>query len=180
MVVFDFDGTLCDTKEMDEGKKIWSERHEKDWPYRGWWGRPDSIDWETFKTEVIPWTYKEYLNQIENSDYVILATGRLENVPNMRENVEKILRMNNLSFSEIEVDGKKTNGVFLNTGGDTFNFKINLFEYLIDKYHIEEFTIYDDRKPHLEKFHRWAQTQGINIKIVDAVNHTTLEVKNNI
>lgn len=178
LVCFDFDGTLCDTKDEIEGKSIWEAKNGRKWPYLGWWGKVESIDWETFKTKRIDWTYQEYLKEIDSSDYIILATGRLESATGMRTEVEKILMNNNLSFSEIIINGKISNGVFLNTGGDTFRFKTSLFENLIELLEIDEFTMYDDRKEHLIKFKEWANNQKININIVDAVNKTKIKIKN--
>ena len=178
LACFDFDGTLCDTKEMIEGKIIWEEKNGRSWPYRGWWGRVESIDWNTFKTPTIEWVYQKYLQEIRTSDYVILATGRLNNVPGMREEVEKILINNNLSFSEIVMDNKVSNGVYLNTGGDTFQFKTRLFEYLIKKLDIDEFVMYDDRMEHIQRFIEWSKNQKVLITIVDVVNKTKVKNKN--
>ena len=178
LVCFDFDGTLCDTKDMVDGRIIWEDKNRRKWPYRGWWGRVESLDWETFQTKTIDWVYQNYLEDKKNSDFIILATGRLNSVPGMRDSVEKILNMNSLSFSQIEIDGEKSNGVFLNPGVDTFKFKTHLFEYLIDKLHITDFTMYDDRSEHLSRFVDWAQNQKIDIQIIDVVNRTTQTFKN--
>jgi hypothetical protein len=89
-----------------------------------------------------------------------MATGRLNKVPKMRENVEKILNQHNLSFDEIH----------LNWGGDTFRFKTKLFEELIEKTKCDHFTMYDDRIEHLNKFEDWAKEQSIPITIVNVVS----------
>lgn len=159
LVCFDFDGTLCDTPEAEVGKQIWFEKTGKPWPHRGWWGREESLDMEVFDINTNDWVYKEYLKAASDEDsYVILATGRLEN---LRPEVEKILNSHNLSFD----------GVYLNPGADTFKFKCKLFEKLIQELSVEEFTMYDDRESHLKNFEIWAQTQSIPVTIVDVNTH---------
>ena len=80
----------------------------------------------------------------------------------MLENVKKILNQHNLSFDEI----------YLNWGGDTYNFKTALFEQLIKKTNCEDFVMYDDRHEHLVKFRNWAKEQNCPVTVVDIVNKT--------
>jgi hypothetical protein len=131
------------------------------------------------------WTYKEYLKVAEDPDSLrILATGRLQKVPGMRQNIEKILNENNFSFDEIWViesadekqKGNGEKGIYLNWGGDTFDFKTTLFSKLIEITKCEKFVMYDDREAHLSRFEDWAQTQQIPITIVDVVRKTTTNV----
>jgi FMN phosphatase YigB (HAD superfamily) len=155
LVCFDFDGTLCDTPEADNGKKIWFEKTGTSWPHRGWWGRKESLDMDVFDIGVNPWVYSEYLKAVsDESVHLILATGRLET---LRKEVEDILNSHNLSFD----------GVYLNWGTDTFKYKTKLFESLIQKLGVSEFTMYDDRESHLINFEQWAQTQSIQVTVVN-------------
>jgi hypothetical protein len=168
LICFDFDDTLFHTPLPEEGKKIWKEKTGQEWPHIGWWGKPESIDNEIFEIPKNEWVYKKYLDAISDSDaYVILATGRLNKVPGMRNNVEKILRDNNIEFEE----------VYLNWGGDTFIFKCNLLEQTIEKLGVEELIFYDDRAEHLPKFVEWAKEQDIKSTIVDVVNKTATTVQ---
>jgi len=142
----------------EEGKPIWKEKTGEDWPHRGWWSKPETLDLDIFDTKVNPYVYEEYLKAVSDPDnYVICATGRVEK---LRPEVEKLLSEKNLAFDAI----------YLNTGGDTFNFKCRLFEKLIRKLGVSEFTMYDDRELHLIEFKKWAKTINCKIKIVDVIN----------
>lgn len=164
LIVFDFDGTLLHTPTEEAGKKIWKEKTGYEFPHTGWWGKAESLDTNIFYIPVNEWVYRKYLEAIADDEaYVILATGRLEKVQNMRKNVEFILNDNNLSFDEVH----------LNTGGDTFRFKCKLFEKLIDELGVEDIIMYDDRHEHLVKFEEWAQKQKVDVTIVDIINKRT-------
>jgi len=176
LVCFDFDDTLFHTPLPEDGKIIWEEKTNTPWPYIGWWSKPESIDNEIFSIPKNEWTYIKYLEEISNPEnYVILATGRLKNVPGMLDNVKKILYDNNISFSE---DSNGDEEINLNWGGDTFLFKIRLFEQKIKELGVGEFTMYDDRAEHLPKFEEWAKEQSIKINIVDVVNKSETIVNN--
>ncbi len=41
--IFDFDGTLIDTMTPEQGKKIYKEKTGKEWKYKGWWGKIESL-----------------------------------------------------------------------------------------------------------------------------------------
>lgn len=182
---FDFDDTLFHTMLPEKGEKIWQEKTGEPWPHIGWWSKPETLDSEIFDTPMNNWTYKEYLKVAEDPDSLrILATGRLQKVPGMRQNIEKILNENNFSFDEIWViessdekqKGNGEKGIYLNWGGDTFDFKTTLFSKLIEITKCEKFVMYDDREAHLSRFEDWAQTQQIPITIVDVVRKTTTNV----
>ena len=161
IVSFDFDDTLCHTPLPETGKDIWKEKTGFDWPHRGWWSKPESLDIEVFDIPVNEWVYQKYLEAVtDESTYLILATGRIEP---LRKEVELVLNHHNLSFDD----------VFLNFGGDTFTFKTRLFENLIKKYEPEEFIMYDDRQEHLPRFCEWAETQPCKVVVVDVVNKVT-------
>lgn len=161
IICFDFDDTLCHTPLPEDGKVIWKEKTGFEWPHRGWWSKPESLDVDVFDIPVNKWVYEKYLDDIsEDSAYIILATGRIEP---LRKEVEKVLIKNNLSFDD----------VFLNFGGDTFTFKTRLFENMIKKYQPEEFIMYDDREEHLPKFYEWAKQQPCKVTVVDVVKKLT-------
>jgi len=143
------------------------QRIKKDYPHKGWWGKPESIDDDIFDIPKNEWTYQRYLEAVADPDaYVIMATGRLDKVPGMRTNVEKILRDNNIEFDEVH----------LNWGSDTFIFKCNLLERMITKMGVEELKFYDDREAHLPKFVEWAKELDIKSEIIDVVNKTTTTI----
>jgi hypothetical protein len=161
LISFDFDDTLCHTPKPEEGKEIWKEKTGTDWPYGGWWGKAESIDPEIFDIPVNPWVYQKYLEAVSDPDnYVILATGRLNKVPDMLNHVKTILNNNNISFDEIH----------LNWGGDTYKFKTKLFEEKIEELGVKEFVMYDDRQEHLVKFEEWAEEHHVDVKVIDVIN----------
>lgn len=171
LICFDFDDTLFHTPLPEEGKIVWKEKTGTEWPHRGWWGKPESIDDEIFDIPRNEWTYQRYLEAVADPDaYVILATGRLDKVPGMRSSVEKILRDNNIEFDEVH----------LNWGSDTFIFKCNLLERTIKKLGVKELKFYDDRAEHLPKFVEWAKEQDIKSEIIDVVNKTVTTIEGSI
>jgi len=168
LICFDFDDTLFHTPLPEEGKEIWKEKTGTEWPHRGWWGKPESIDDEIFDIPKNEWTYKKYLDAISDPKaYVILATGRLAKVPGMKENIEKILRDNNIEFDEVH----------LNWGGDTFIFKCHLLEQTIKRLGVSELIFYDDREEHLPKFVEWSKGVDIKYTIVDVVKKTATTIQ---
>jgi hypothetical protein len=169
----------------DPGMSIWQQKTGTPWPFRGWWGRQQSLDMEIFDTPVNEWTYKEYLKVCEDPNSLkILATGRLQKAEGMRKRVEEILNNHNLSFDEVWVvkssdelqDGNGKNGIYLNWGGDTFDFKTKLFEKLIKITECDHFVMYDDRQEHLPRFEEWAAAQSVKITIVDVVNKQKITI----
>lgn len=174
---FDFDDTMFFTPRPEEGKKQWLDRTNTEWPYNGWWGKSETIDPDLFSIPKNEWVYRKYLESCADENGVkILATGRLNKVPKMRDNVNKILRENNLEFDELMVvpgNGKYPDnglgGVYLNWGSDTYRFKTKLFEQLISITKCDKFVMYDDRFEHLGRFEDWAKEQNIEIKIVNVV-----------
>jgi len=176
---FDFDDTMCHTVLPEDGEKIWFEKTGTKWPYKGWWSKPETVDLEYFDTPKNEWVYQEYLNARKDEDSVIiLATGRLQKVPGMRENIIEILNKHNLSFDEVwkieSSDEHQNNngqdGIYLNWGGDTYAFKTTLFEKLIEITNCEHFVMYDDREAHLSRFEEeWAEKQKCKVTIVDVV-----------
>ena len=52
LICFDFDDTLCHTLKPEEGKVIWKEKFGTDWPHRGWWSKPETLDLDIFDTKI--------------------------------------------------------------------------------------------------------------------------------
>jgi hypothetical protein len=161
LVSFDFDKTMCFTPEPEEGKIIFKNKTGLDWPYRGWWGRAETLNLEIFPIPVNQYVYREYLNYLDDpNSYVILATGRLSK---LRDEVISVLDHHDLKFDELH----------LNPGMDTYIFKRDLFEKLIFRNKPDLFVMYDDRGEHLSKFEDWAKTQPCEIHIIDVIKKTT-------
>lgn len=169
LISFDFDGTLFYTPESFEGKKTWKKVTGMEFPYTGWWGKAETLDTSVFNIPINPWVYSKYLEaKSDPKAYVILATGRLQKVPHMRQNVEKLLSDNNLEFDEVQ----------LNWGGDTYNFKTKLYEERMAKLKVNKFIMYDDRHEHIVKFKQWAVGQRADIEIIDVTNKKISKIEN--
>jgi hypothetical protein len=167
LVSFDFDKTLCLTPEPEDGKILFKNKTGENWPHRGWWGRSETLDLDTFDIPLNLDVYEEYLSYYgKDETYVILATGRLKK---LESEVEKILEFHNIVFDEVH----------LNPGMDTFLFKKNLFEKLIFKFRPDIFIMFDDREEHLIRFEDWAKTQPCEIHINDVVNKTIVKINKN-
>lgn len=158
LVSFDFDDTLFFTPKPLEGKLIWNEVTGKAWEYDGWWSKSETLDMNVFDIKLNDFVYDEYLKYIGADNHVILATGRLDSRKvSLKNEVNAVLDANKLSFD----------GVYLNTGIDTFDFKSRLFEKLIDEVKPDEFIMYDDRELHIDKFIEWAKNQKCDVTICD-------------
>lgn len=156
LISFDFDDTLVKTPLPEEGKIVWKEVTGSDWKHKGWWSKPESLDMEVFDIPLNKHIYKDYKKILSDPEnYIILATGR---ITALRNEVNNILDYYGLDFDEIH----------LNPGMDTFEFKKQLFENLIDNIQPEEFIMYDDRDEHLVKFVEWAKTLPCKTTIIDA------------
>jgi len=156
LISFDFDGTLIDTPTPDVGIPIWEKEIGSKWPGKGWWANSESLNTNVFKPELIEHIYDHFINYSINSDhYVFIATGRIKR---LEKHVKNVLGIYNID-----------NDLYCNTGGDTFSFKTNLFETLIQKNpKADELIMFDDRDEHLEQFKIWAKKQKVKITIYDS------------
>lgn len=166
IVCFDFDGTLINTPQPTTGKMEWEKSTGMSWLGRGWWGNPESLNLDVFYPPVNGWVYKFYEKYMKDpSAYVFMATGRLQR---LRQKVLDVLKLHNITFKPSH---DNTEGVYCNTGGDTFNFKRRLYERKIrENPNAEEFIIFDDRHDQLVRFAEWAKTQPMKITIIDILN----------
>ena len=168
LISFDFDDTLVKTPLPEEGKIVWKEKTGTDWPHRGWWSKPESLDMEIFDIPLNKHIYKEYETALSDPEnYIVLATGR---ITKLRDEVDIILDHYGLDFDEIH----------LNPGTDTYEFKKQLFSDLIDNLQPEEYIMYDDRDEHLERFVKWAKTLPCKTTIIDAKTGQVFQEKKNI
>ena len=101
LAVFDFDGTLINSPEKEEGKRFWSYKMSKPYPYEGWWGRPESLDLEVFDIKPFP----SVLNQLKKeivlpNSYVMILTSRMEK---LRPQVEAVLNKNDIHVDKVDM-----------------------------------------------------------------------------
>jgi len=152
--IFDFDGTLMKTPDSTEGKKQWGEFYGKDYPHKGWWGKPESLDDAVFDIQPIESTVSDYKKEINNPNtFVIMLTGRL---PHQSSQVEELLALHNIYFKEYHYK----------SDGDTLTSKLNTIKSLLNRFpQVKEIEMWEDREAHVIAFEEWGKENGINIKV---------------
>jgi len=152
--IFDFDGTLMKTPDSTEGKKQWEEFYGEEYPHKGWWGKPESLDDAVFDIQPIDSTVSDYKKEMENSNtFVIMLTGRL---PHQSSQVEELLAFHNIYFKEYHYK----------SDGDTLTSKINTIKSLLNRFpQVKEIEMWEDREAHVIAFEEWGKENGINIKV---------------
>jgi hypothetical protein len=152
--IFDFDGTLADTPNKEDGIVLWEAKNKKDYPHKGWWGKPESLDENTFNIKLIPSTIDDYNKESEGDNaLMIMLTGR---IPKLANQVESILNKNGVIFDEYHYKEK----------GDTFTSKINTLKKLIGQNpNVTEIEMWEDRLNHADGFEEWGVNNGIDIKV---------------
>ena len=152
--IFDFDGTLADTPNKEDGIVLWEAKNKKDYPHKGWWGKPESLDENTFNVKLIPSTIDDYNKESEGDNaLMIMLTGR---IPKLSNQVESILNKNGVIFDEYHYKEK----------GDTFTSKINTLKKLIEQNpNVTEIEMWEDRLNHADGFEEWGVNKGIDIKV---------------
>ena len=152
--IFDFDGTLADTPNKEDGITLWEAKNKKDYPHRGWWGREESLDENTFKVKLIPTTKDDYDRESEgNNTLMVMLTGRL---PKLANQVESILNKNGVIFDEYHYKGR----------GDTFTSKLYTIKSLLENNpNVTEIEMWEDRLNHADGFEEWGNDNGIDIKV---------------
>lgn len=159
IVVFDFDSTLVNSPLPEEGKTIYKEKTGEDWPYMGWWGKPESLDMNIFDIAPLPSVQSAYTKERSNPNtLVVMLTGRIKK---LAPQVEDILNTYGFRFDLYEY----------NNGGTTLRSKINTLESLLKSYqNVKSISMFDDRIEHIDSFKAWGDIhKGIsfNITLVD-------------
>ena len=152
--IFDFDGTLADTPNKEDGITLWEAKNNKDYPHRGWWGREESLDENTFNVKLIPSTMDDYNKESGgNNTLMVMLTGRL---PKLANQVESILSKNGVIFDEYHYKGR----------GDTFTSKLYTIKSLLENNpNVKEIEMWEDRLNHADGFEEWGNDNGIDIKV---------------
>jgi hypothetical protein len=158
---YDFDGTLFDTYEPEEGKKIYKEKTGDEYPHKGWWGRKESLDLNIFNIKANNTVYSKWLSDSKNGNVkTVLLTNRLYKLKN---EVLMILTKNNMIFDEYS---------FKKGGAD----KVERILSNIDD-NIKTINIYDDREKELVEFDKFKEdyTDKYNINVFRVVDNTLQE-----
>lgn len=155
IAVFDFDGTLIDTPTTERGHEEYKTKTGQDWPHKGWWGKPESLDMDTFEMKPIPSVIAAYKKEKATPNtLVVLLTGR---IPKLSGEVKKILDANGLQFD----------GYYFNDLGSTLEFKISILDELVRVFkNVKSVAMWDDRDEHIPAFKAWGAAQdGIDFHI---------------
>lgn len=166
----DFDGTLIDTGNDVDWRKIWKDKTGNDFPHKGWWGKKESLSLDVFDIQPIEKVLIDYNKHIENGDTVYLVTGR---IPKLGDEVRAILDKHELTFSKgvVSKDPFKEleapeDGIYLRRSGkSTADFKIKLFNNMVNEEKPDKFVIYEDRFDHVKAFKEWSLTLDIPVSI---------------
>lgn len=158
--IYDLDLTLIKTVGPEIGVHIFKEKTGLDWPYLGWFSKAETLNLDIFDIPLNEWVYSEYLKSHQDPDtYTALVTGRIKP---LKEAIQKILDKYEVKFDEF----------YCNWGGPTLNFKMKVFDQLVEKFKdtLEEVIIYDDRDEHIGSFIDWSlkrsKETGIKISVI--------------
>ena len=155
--IFDFDGTLIDTpKPTYFTKNEYAKYHGlEEWPFLGWYGRPETLDMSVWDMNTIPQTISDY-NKVmgDPNTLTIMLTGR---VKKLKPQVISILDKHGLKFDDY----------LFNKGGETSLDKMKQIEGLLKEYPtINDVEMWDDRDEHIPTFQKWGKTlKPIKFKI---------------
>lgn len=136
--VFDFDGTLCDSPLPEIGKKIWKEKTGVEFPYVGWWSKPESLDLNVFDIQLFPSVLNQFNREKSTPDtMVIILTSRLKR---LTPQIDLILQKHGVSVDKIDA---KYNEL---TKGE------KILEYISNYPELEEISVFDDRQGDIDSY----------------------------
>jgi len=140
LAVFDFDGTLINSPESEEGRVQWSEKMGRPYPYSGWWGRPESLDLNVFDIKPFPSVLKQLKKELITPDtYVLVLTSRMEK---LRPQVEAVLAANNIKVDKVDMKrAEKDKGV-------------KVLRYVQQFPELKIVNVYEDRDVDIEAYER--------------------------
>ena len=168
IIFVDFDNTLAQTPEPEEGKKIWKEKTGKSYPHTGWWGRTESLDLNVFDIELHPEIKKRINKDIEDENtFVVLLSSRLIK---LRPRIIKILDKHDINVDLVS----------LKYGG---NDKVDRVKKILKDFpNVKDLVFYDDRDKELDLFkqYRIDDANDHNIKIYKVIKGKPKEIKENL
>jgi FMN phosphatase YigB (HAD superfamily) len=160
LAVFDFDGTLMNSPMPETGKKEWSEKMDKEYPFSGWWGRPESLDLEVFDIKPFPSVLKQLKKEIVTpGTYVIVLTSRMEK---LRSEVEAVLDANKIKVDKFDM--KRAEG----------NKGVKVMRYVQQLPDLKVINVYEDRDVDIEAYEeiRSKLPSGVEFNIYRATEGT--------
>jgi hypothetical protein len=141
IAIFDFDGTTMDTLTPEVGRPIYKEKTGEDWPFRGWWGRPESLNLDIFDFKPLPEVKSAFNKEVvSNNTLMVSLTGRRKN---LGDKVEAVLHANGYKFDKY----------LYNYGSDTLSNKIEQITNLLKEFpSVRTIAAWDDRDEHIPTF----------------------------
>jgi hypothetical protein len=141
IAIFDFDGTTMDTLTPEIGRPIYKEKTGEEWSYKGWWGRPESLDMSIFDFKPIPEVKSAFNKEVVNKNTLMVSlTGRRKNLASL---VEAVLHANGYKFDKY----------LYNYGSDTLSNKLEQITNLLKEFPtVRTIFMTDDRDEHVPVF----------------------------
>lgn len=156
LAVFDFDGTLMDSPDPENGKQFWQDKMGYAYPHKGWWGRPESLDLDVFEIKPFPSVLLQLKKEIVlPNTYVVILTSRMEK---LRPQVQAVLDANNIKVDKLDM--KRAEG----------NKGVKVLRYVAQMPDLKVINVYDDRDTDLLAYEgiRNQVPQGIEFNIYAA------------
>jgi len=138
LIVFDFDGTLINSPESEEGKKIWLQTKGEEYPHLGWWGRPESLDLNVFDIKPFPSVLLQLKKELVTPNtYVIILTSRMEK---LRPYVQAVLDKNGIVVDKLDM--KRAEG----------DKGVKILRYFKQFPELKTICVYDDRESDIQSY----------------------------
>lgn len=164
---YDFDGTLLDTLDPETGKKIYKDKTGEDYPYKGWWGRKESLDCNIFNFDVNDSVYSKYIQDYKSEKIkTVLLTNRLYK---LKDFILKVLNTKDIVFDEYS---------FKKGSKDKVE---RILDIIGSNNNIKTINIYDDRDKELKEFEKFKKeyTDKFNINVYKIKNNVLVETEKN-
>ena len=138
LAAFDFDGTLMNSPEKENGIQFWQDKMGYAYPHIGWWGRPESLNMDVFEIKPFPSVLAQLEREKATPDtMVIVLTSRMEK---LRPHVTKVLDANNISVDKLDMKkSEKTKGE-------------KILDYIKAYPDLSEISVFDDRIGDIEGY----------------------------
>jgi len=138
LIAFDFDGTLIDSPDPENGKQFWQDKMGRAYPHLGWWGRPESLDLDVFEIKPFPSVLTQLKKEIViPGSFVIVLTSRMEK---LRPQVQAVLDANNIHVDKLDM--KRSN----KTKGE------KILRYVQELPDLKVINVYEDRDIDIESY----------------------------
>lgn len=148
---WDFDGSLADSPLPEPGKEQYKKVKGVDYPYTGWWGRPESLTLEIHDVQLNPVLKPILLDSMDKeNERNFILTSRLSK---LKEEVKAILVHNGIELEKFDGFSFFNN---IDKGQRILDIIMGL-EHLIDEIHVyedreKEFIALEKARPKIEAF----------------------------